>query len=361
MTSWSRSTPSPPTGRLEVDKIALRKQEALTGDYNWASAFQQSLVDPHVDIANHVSPDLAIKKITDEGRSLFAARPIKAGSLLMVQKPLVSSYHNKVLKDNRSILSVNLFNETVERTTQVDLKRRLTARLMDDPSLAACVDRLYAGPQYPIPSRLRLVGPSAQGGRRHDLARSHRLVQARGRADVQLVLASETRRHVQGMPRRRQPSTHPHEQDRRSPSALYLLPSLINHSCTTYACALPILRPFPSARCDALTLVRAPTDRTGSYATPSLLERGKTWRKEKKVRPHVRPDPFRSFLILQLSLSLSLGVTICESPFLTSSTEATTFELLKSSPVDASSARMTERTPTPSEGSETPSTSSSTS
>lgn len=286
--------PESADGKAGVDKVALRKQEALTGDYNWASAFQQSLADPHVDIANYVSPNLAIKESPDKERTLFAAGPIKAGSLLMVQKPLVSSYHNKVLKDNRSVLSVNLFNETVERTTQVDLKRRLTARLMDDPSLAACVDRRYAGPQYPIPSVFDLSDLQPKED-----------VDTTSPVPIDSSMLEGVRTFNSFWPQRivatykacldgdNPPPILTSKID-ESPSALYLLPSLINHSCTADACALPILRPLPSARCDALTIVRAPTDPTRSWATPSLLERVRPGGRRKYVTTfgQIRSAPF---------------------------------------------------------------------
>jgi hypothetical protein len=228
--------PSSKEGKEGLARVASRTKEARTGQYAWSALFTESQLDPVLDVADWVLPSLSIEDRKGRGRALVANRAIKAGQLLLLNRPLASCTYADVL-DGRDMACANLHSGNLEGTAQAHLTQMIARRLMEDPSLADAFGLLYAGPTYPTPqsfsiSRLKPKEDVTSAPVDIDTAR----------IEAVRTWNSFGRRRIYFALERSLDDDYPGEEGIRTrvPAGLYVLPSLANHACD------------PSARYDFL-------------------------------------------------------------------------------------------------------------
>lgn len=219
-----------------LDRVASRIKEAKTGNYAWETLFSASQTNPALDIADWVLPDLRVEDRKGRGRSIIASKAIKAGSLLMMQKPLASCTYSDVL-DGRDMACANLHSENLEGTSQAHLTQMIALRLMEDPSLADVFSLLYAGPNFPMPPSFSIYRLKPK----EDVT-SNPVDIDTARIEAVRTWNSFGRRRLGYALERGIDDDFPGEEGIRTrvPAALYVRPSLANHACD------------PSARFDFL-------------------------------------------------------------------------------------------------------------
>lgn len=116
-------------GKSGVQKVAARRKEAKTGAYNWSVLYDASLKGSAVDVADHVSDALVVAA----GRqAIVASRDIEPGELLMGAKALCSSrWENVVDKD---VMTLNLHSQRPESAAATQLTHQLAMRCVVDRS-----------------------------------------------------------------------------------------------------------------------------------------------------------------------------------------------------------------------------------
>ena len=91
--------------------------------------------DIYMNVADYTSNDIKIVELEKNCKGVFAVKPIKKGTLLVVSKAISVSYENE--KDDLEIPSVMTCIE--ENTAKIIIK------MDNDPELAKQIYYLYAG------------------------------------------------------------------------------------------------------------------------------------------------------------------------------------------------------------------------
>lgn len=220
--------PASKEGRAGLDKVAARIREAETGEYDLEGLFISSQKNPHLDVADYTHPDLAIEGRKGRGRGVVASKSIRVGSLLMLAKPFASCYDDECKGDAISAC-LNLHNDSPEGSAQGHLTKKIAKRLLEDPSTAEALDLLYAGPTYHTPPSFAVskVLP------KEDVTEFKPV-------DIDISRIELVRTLNSFAIRRLGPALEPGPDGEfrnsssvkyNSPAALYILPSLFNHSC----------------------------------------------------------------------------------------------------------------------------------
>jgi hypothetical protein len=123
-----------------------------TGEYDWKSLWQKELKDPRVDAAEYVGP-VDISTIEGKGRGLRATRDVEMGELLLVSKPFAVISAQDILEDDRKakLISLNLPLKYADSQMQAYVLQAAVSHLGNDPSSHLFNNRLYVGPDYPLP------------------------------------------------------------------------------------------------------------------------------------------------------------------------------------------------------------------
>ncbi|KAL7409225.1 hypothetical protein BDY24DRAFT_404091 [Mrakia frigida] len=175
-------------------------------------------------VGDFVGPVQVLEMKEGKGRGLVATRDIEEGELVMCVKPFTSVLEEDLTSSekNEKEGAVNPISGLVDSVTQVKLAFRVLDRIKNDPQSSAPLNLLFAGPSFdsppPFPLSSLLPDPTSNPAdlpsqptlRQISLSISYNSFTPRPLASTALLPPNS--------------SAHP-------PSALYLLPSLLNHSC----------------------------------------------------------------------------------------------------------------------------------
>ena len=209
-----------PEPRALMLRAHRRLHEANTGQYDWQALYASPPKSDDADVAEYRGP-VETGLIKGKGRGLVSTRAISTGALLLVAQPLALVHPDK---GRRSItLGLNLASESLDTYTQVEVVGRLIDRAADDGSMASKLADLYAGPEdgFAEPRLRGLVYTTAAIGSGFDAGRLEGICtynSFKPECITRGFEASDEREEVE-------------EQHLHSPSALYHLPSMINHAC----------------------------------------------------------------------------------------------------------------------------------
>lgn len=192
-----------------------RLQEEEFGTYSWRSLFKRLQEGEMPEMADYTGP-VRVAAMGSKGIGLVVTREVKAGELLLVCNPLAAS--GVYSKPNASVVGLNLASESLDPPSVLQVAAGLYDKVRDQPKICAELHRMYAGPTF-----VRSEASTAT-----DLERMNTSIDA-GRIEGILAYNSFRPRSVVPYTVDEQPSS---ESDNLiSPTALYYLPSMINHSC----------------------------------------------------------------------------------------------------------------------------------
>ncbi|KIO27502.1 hypothetical protein M407DRAFT_47568, partial [Tulasnella calospora MUT 4182] len=207
-----------------VEKCRKRRQETETGSYNWLEMYTASLSKARrLDVADYKG-DIEVVGLPKRGggRGVAVTKDVIAGQLLLVSKAFVSVFPDDY--DPPEILLIqNLITMSVNYGCGASLGTKVAERIAGDPACARLVYDLYAGPTLPPPPSTYVLDRAPTTGAENYLEFDTPVDIAR----IEGVLSFNAFR-PSGLPL-------PSEKESDHPSALFLLPSLFNHSCNPNA------------------------------------------------------------------------------------------------------------------------------
>lgn len=212
-----------------VQRCVSRIKELSTGDdgYDWVSMFKDCQKSPSVDVADWVGPvRVTTMPSRGGGRGLVTTRPVRVGELLMVSKAFAASFPERMRDSGEIIMGLNCLTDRLETQAQVEVLYKAITKVLESPADASAIYGLYAGPQYPAPppNFSRDFGTSGTDAS-----------SASTDADVLWIENICKFNSFFPVPFRhatfKRSGADPESQEMTQPSALFLLPSLINHSC----------------------------------------------------------------------------------------------------------------------------------
>lgn len=195
------------------DRIQARLKEQTTGEYDWPTLWAQSLEDSSLDVAPFAHPALSVGEVPGKHRALVATAALEPGELLFIQRPTA------VGKTDRSALSLvagaNLWTETLDPPAVGQVVADLIERVADRAGERTGIEGLWAGDEL---GRL----DSGYNGEGVDVTRLEGIATFNSFHPESLTDTA---------------ATYPSAAEdgaalnAYAPSALYLLPSYMNHSC----------------------------------------------------------------------------------------------------------------------------------
>lgn len=135
-------------------RVERKLRESATGDYDWLGMYEKALHPeeyPEQDVGDYVGP-MVIKTTSQRGggRGVFATRDIKAGEIILVEKAFAAEWPSP----RRHVVCLNLHTNVADTACQVAVVSSISAKLMDDGSLASKVNSLYGGPTMSSPEEV---------------------------------------------------------------------------------------------------------------------------------------------------------------------------------------------------------------
>ncbi|KAG8957989.1 hypothetical protein FRC00_003222 [Tulasnella sp. 408] len=228
-TTASEFPPEAGSCKTWVKKCRQRRQEKETGSYNWLEMYTASLSKARrLDVADYKG-DIEVVELPTRGgaRGVVATKDIIAGQLLLVSKAFVSAFPDDC--DPPEIFLIqNLVNMTAKYGCGASLGTKVAERIAGDPACARLVYDLYAGPTLPPPPSTYLLERVPVLGVQNYLEFETPVDIAR----IERVLSFNAFRPT-GLP-----LPGPSQEESDHPSALFLLPSLFNHSCNPNVAAV---------------------------------------------------------------------------------------------------------------------------
>ncbi|KIM83617.1 hypothetical protein PILCRDRAFT_431027 [Piloderma croceum F 1598] len=207
-----------------------RIHETRTGDYEWITMFHAGqLTVPHLDVAQFVNPavNVAVIPTRGGGRGIRSMRDIKTGDLLVVAKPLASVFPSELPK-NVVVFGTNFSTRRSDKTTAIALITRVITRMHGCPEESDMIYHLYCGSTFPPP-------PPSYPPQISENAVPITPLSWKGDLDVAMIdgvvsynafspncvktVSPDTLKSGDQSP------------EMETPSAIYGLPSLFNHSC----------------------------------------------------------------------------------------------------------------------------------
>ncbi|KDQ17930.1 hypothetical protein BOTBODRAFT_143664, partial [Botryobasidium botryosum FD-172 SS1] len=195
------------------------------GVYDWVAMFDDALKDSGgLDVAEYVGPMKVVSMPhCGGGRGVVTTRAVKAGELILVAKPVVSSFPAEV-RSQHYAHGLNHITREPESPCASDAMSQLVTKIAGHPEIAPLVYGLYAGPMYPNPPSEYPPTPPA------DIINRHPLVFP---VDIDTEKLQNIYTYNAFVPRPIHIYTDVDPSN--PPSALYLLPSLFNHACAATA------------------------------------------------------------------------------------------------------------------------------
>ncbi|KAH9938008.1 uncharacterized protein B0H18DRAFT_866735 [Fomitopsis serialis] len=210
-----------------TSRCEQRLQESRTGNYDWMQLYKWSQTDSHLDIADYKGP-IEVKQLPNcgGGRGVVATKEIHGGELLVVARPF-SIACNGDLQSHGLQMTLNMLTSRWDRQTQSANVADAAKVVYGNPDLHDHVFHLYAGPNYPPPPPTYPPPPATELVELDVLAPRHRIDLAQ--------LESICTHNNFGVAPLQPAALRPESSDLRdlndTPTGLFLLPSLFNHSC----------------------------------------------------------------------------------------------------------------------------------
>ncbi|KAI0875657.1 hypothetical protein GGS24DRAFT_515289 [Hypoxylon argillaceum] len=138
--------------RAQLRRSEKRVKEARTGEYDFASMYEQAKeTPPIIDCATYREP-VAIRKTQDRGNGLFTTKPVKAGDLLLCEKAFAYCYADLDDPIGRRNTAFLLQSETgqIQRGGQAYLRTDIIQKLYHSPQAAKDFKALYHGDYTPL-------------------------------------------------------------------------------------------------------------------------------------------------------------------------------------------------------------------
>lgn len=131
-------------GALLEEMIKARQREAKEGSYNWETMFEASIEKnaPFLDVADYTG-SVTVARIPAKGRGLITTQDVKAGELLLVSKALVAAYQAET--PGLTVINVDFEHNLMSKTSHVTAKVKAVHQLMDNIGLGKMFDSLQAG------------------------------------------------------------------------------------------------------------------------------------------------------------------------------------------------------------------------
>ncbi|KDQ17836.1 hypothetical protein BOTBODRAFT_29148 [Botryobasidium botryosum FD-172 SS1] len=213
-----------------VSRCAERIQESM-GSYNWVRMYKEALVPGSglVDAADFVGPIKVGKSSRGGGRGIVAMRNVKVGDLLLVANPLVSAFPPEPTTKHE--LGANFITGHVDGWPRHALISKLITKLAGNPALYDTVAALYAGPTFPAPP------PEFPPATQPDTPYLSNPLHVKMDMDVSLLehICTYNAFYLKNVTRTTSACRTISRDFLKLPAALYLLPSLFNHSCVPSA------------------------------------------------------------------------------------------------------------------------------
>ncbi|KAH9833708.1 uncharacterized protein C8Q71DRAFT_859984 [Rhodofomes roseus] len=205
-----------------IRRCEERLRENSIGKYDWARLFEECQHDSRLDAADYTGP-VEVKTIPGRGRGIVVTRDVSAGELLMVSKAL-SFVEEKDFRADVWRTALNFKTSRFMTRAQSANVAKVAQTVYGNPDIYDQLLHLYAGPDYPLP-------PATPPPARLDPQRVDPL-QPTVDIDIdhlEAICLYNTFDQYSLCPT----GSEVIEDDRirRSPNALHLLPSLLNHSC----------------------------------------------------------------------------------------------------------------------------------
>ncbi|KAK7469009.1 hypothetical protein VKT23_003505 [Stygiomarasmius scandens] len=208
-----------------IQRIDKREEELHHGRFEWARIYAESLKSPHIQhIADFRGP-IEVKALAGRGggRGIVAPADIRVGQLLVVEKPFASVYPFDLPTGEKTV-SFNLLTNRVGKSCETVLISKVMERIWENPEEHAAVYNLFAGSEYPRPSLTR-ASPTTFSATQFPFQSA---------VDIDIMHLESIISYNAFCPRGRT-GTESDKEEFDSPSALYLLASLFNHSCVPNA------------------------------------------------------------------------------------------------------------------------------
>ncbi|KAF8580588.1 hypothetical protein K439DRAFT_1619696 [Ramaria rubella] len=207
-----------------LHRARLRDEEKHTGRYDWLQIFLNSQKTQFaLDLADYVG-SVEVVKLPSRGggRGIVATQDIKAGELLMVAKPFAAVFKEDLLSSETKLNHRTVFSKGMDNRCEFAVLHQLVNKIHGNPELHDLIYHLC--PQPPCPPIPSSYPPSISNSQilPHPLNSNQ---------DIDISLLENICSNNRFMPT---PLCHAGEKrstSRDAPSALYLLPSLFNHSC----------------------------------------------------------------------------------------------------------------------------------
>ncbi|GBE79899.1 hypothetical protein BKA93DRAFT_776723 [Sparassis latifolia] len=241
-----------------ITRTRRRHEESRTGTYDWAKFFVSSFKQPHLDIADYQG-SIEVRAMANRGggRGIVATKDIAVGEVLLVSKPFVAIYDSD-LSEKEVTMNVDFLAGVSSEPTRSAVIARAVEKIYGNPDLHDQVFDLYSGVDYPAappsyppakPTEPTVVNP----------------LEPNVNIDISCLEAICTFNCFNPFPIRPFDTPAP---DEDSPTGLYLLPSLFNHSClsnATWCCVGDALVVRAAANVTAGTEITIPYTKEGSY------------------------------------------------------------------------------------------------
>ncbi|KIJ56950.1 hypothetical protein M422DRAFT_238538 [Sphaerobolus stellatus SS14] len=213
--------------RTWLDRTLVRQDEQKHGKYKWFQLFKDSHSSSGspMDIADFVG-SIAVACLPNRGggRGIIATRDIEQGELILVAKPFVASFPGD-FPQNESIEALNLVKNKLETACEVGIIHKTVERLYGNPDMHDFIYHLYAPhPHNPPPS---LYAPRLSEAKLLDPLRTSIDI------DVSHIESICGANAFYPQPQATYADFVKDKPLETTPCALYLLPSLFNHSCDT--------------------------------------------------------------------------------------------------------------------------------
>jgi hypothetical protein len=195
-----------------------RSEEAQTGHHNWQKMYERVQTGGHPEVGDFRGP-IDVKQLVGRGYGVVTERDVEPGELLIVANPFAAAGLDG--EHSGSILGLNLSSTSLDASSQLDVISRMYDRIQDDPHITWQLDRLFAGNSHkrsnPSDACREAVSafPSMDAGRIEGICTYN---------SFRPICVSSAVQHLSEGTSRMEPETV-------ASSALYYLPSLVNHSC----------------------------------------------------------------------------------------------------------------------------------
>lgn len=200
-----------------VQQVKERLLETSAGPYDWPSIYERILEGNPSHISDYVGPVKVVAQ-GSKGLGVITTRQLAAGELLLVSNPLAIAGQNG--KVDCHTLGLNLASKSLDPCSTMDVIAAVYQKLRGQQGLRVPLETLFAG--EPFTRRSLPEGSHSE--------RSGQAFIDAGRLEG-IVTYNSFKPQCITTPLCSQESGSAPEDDMKSMTALYHLPSFVNHSC----------------------------------------------------------------------------------------------------------------------------------